>query len=112
MSKKNSKNPQETITPKEKRMPKGWVHIGSNELINLKKTYVEESQSTKTWNKLMIDAKKYNDNLSKSVVSFNKHQAIGKNQTADESASQAEELIEKKYKKDKTQIKIPKTQVI
>lgn len=89
-------------------MAKGWVQISSNQLTNSKENYIEKSQKAKNWNKLMIEAEKYNDNLMNNVKSHKK-----KIQNEENTSSQAEELVEKKYKKDKTQIKIfPKAQNI
>lgn len=106
MNTKQTDNCKNTIPFKRKRMPKGWKFIGDNSLVSPEKTYTERFQEMKAWNRLMVEAEKYNAKLSGELAQ-RRHKKIEDNVT-----SQAEALVEKKYKKDKTQVKIPKTQAI
>ena len=106
MSKDKNRYREPIVDPNvipSKRCPKGWVAIGSNSITVPYKSYVERQREVKRWNRMMIEAERYHSSLKEEVE---KYRSSKRRSLEDENESNAETLVEKKYRKDKTQTKI------
>lgn len=95
------KNTQPTTRSIMKRMPKGWKHVGTNALSSFYKvlTFEERAKSDHTWmlaiKQAEKDGKKFAEEMAKRKIKLK-----------EEEVSNAEVLVNKKYKKDKTSTKL------
>lgn len=95
MSKKVNRKTATISFTSDRRMPKGWVSLGTSELREPKKTYAEKYRDTKQWYKMMLDAEQNNKHLMEELKKRKK------SREKEEEISNAEALVEKKYRKDK-----------
>lgn len=100
MSKKRPRHSQESpLVYKERRMPKEWIFIGSNEMAEPVKTYFEKQRDNVEWIRLGIEAEQYNRQLVAELIKRKKLKIES------EEITNEEILVEKKYRKDKTHLK-------